>query len=114
MIVCSSLWFASALDKRERTERERDLQQEREEEEARNPRPRPPVPDPKSLRIYPFVNITISSPCALCGQAGNDSRGPKLPKACNDIQCPAYKKEHLHVECVSCKGNYYMATKTKL
>ena len=52
-------------------------------------------------------------PNRIDGEAGNDSRGPKMPKACSDANCPARKSEHLHVECSSCKGKYFMATRTK-
>lgn len=103
-ITCTSLWFASVLDKRERKEIADELKRE---EKERNGAEAP------SVKIYPYEFISMKALCPLCGAGGNEKSGPKFPHACNKAAaCPAWSEEHLHVECMSCKGTWFMKPKT--
>lgn len=80
----------------------------------------PPEPEPV---IYPFVEMQIGTRCPKCSRPGRNAtfkkvqgvnkvvtsaEGPGVPFACNDNNCKAKKRFHLHVKCNTCNANWFM------
>jgi len=100
-ITSVSLWFASAIDRRERDRVERE---ERAAEDASD--------DGHFTHtdLQPFTKIFIETMCPYCGLGGTQKSGPKVPKVCHWAdKCTARETPHLHVECQSCKARWPMS-----
>lgn len=67
--------------------------------------------------VLPFQAIVVGTRCQKCGEpAKNDDsnttalRGPVVPKACAKTKSCIAKGPHLHMECLTCKAKWFMAT----
>ena len=74
--------------------------------------PPPPEPEPEpGVAMFDFFETTSVTPCPLCGAKGASS-GPCMPRTCDDEECVARSRPHLHAGCVTCKGYWLMAART--
>lgn len=90
-IILGSLWLADRVVKRT-------LKDEGESDEFRLDAPRP----------FPYERLTIKSCCPFCGDGGEDTRGPKMPHPCPDLEgCPV-QDPHTHLQCQGCGARWAM------
>jgi len=88
-VTCSSLWFCSVIDKRDRAGRD--------------------APALTVDALQPFVRITLATRCPFCKDGGEQKRGPDVPKACSARdRCRFGKVAHTHVRCQSCDARWAM------
>ena len=90
-VVCASLSYANALDKREWKDEKK-----------------------SEVKIWPNVHpgaIDESGRCCpLCGSIPGPYKEHgvnKTPTACKKASCPASHKAHLHAHCVSCNSDFF-------